>query len=72
MPRTTEENTALRVQLAGGALAHTNEALVLQEGESFVATYDLSGANPTVNFSGTLRLTKDYDPPTYTIAIAPS
>lgn len=71
MARTAGENNVLRGELAGSALAHTNEAMSLLEGEDFTSTYNLSSDPPTVTFSGTLRLTKTYDPATDAITVSP-
>lgn len=71
MARTKGENNVLRGELAGSAIAHTNEAMSLLEGEDFTATYALSADPPTVTFSGTLRLEKSYDPLTDKLDIYP-
>lgn len=71
MARTPGQNNVLRGELAGSALAHTNDAMTLQEGEDFTATYTLSSDPPTVSFSGTLRLQKNYDPATDAMTVSP-
>lgn len=71
MARTPGENNVLRGELAGSALAHTNDPITLLDGEDFTATYNLSSTPPTVTFAGTLRLVKVYDPATDEMAVTP-
>lgn len=71
MPRTVGETNTMRRELAGSALNHTNEAMVLEEGESMSATYALADNPPTVTLTATLKLVKTYDPATDASTIYP-
>lgn len=71
MARTPGENNVLRGEFAGSALAHTNEPMTLEEGEDLTVTYSLGSDNPTVTFSGTLKLQKSYDPATDAMTTSP-
>lgn len=71
MARTPGENNVLRAEIAGSALAHTNDPMTLQNGESMSVTYSLGDANPTVTISATLKLQKNYDPVTDALETSP-
>lgn len=71
MTLTIAQSNQLRAELVGSSIAHTNDAILLEENESFTATYDLSSETPSVTFNGTLKLLKAYDPPADAIQITP-
>lgn len=69
--QTDVQTNLSRQEIVGTSLAHTNNAMLLEDGEDFTVTYSLAADIPTMTIAGTFKVVKVYDPASDTLSLQP-